>query len=88
MTDLEKRYGFAGQLAQLSDEQLVARFNAEVGNRGFGTARMYFLSALSSEIEGRDFDCSAVFEDGSLSLRHTVNLVDGRLVYEADDAVD
>ena len=81
--DLESKYGFAKELAGLSDEQLVARFNAEVGNRGTGTARSYFLTCLRMEIESRSFDASVVIKDESFSLANRVQLVSDRLVIDS-----
>ncbi|MEQ9411974.1 MAG: hypothetical protein RIK87_29945 [Fuerstiella sp.] len=60
MSDLEARYGFRRQLGQLTDQQLVSRLNAEVGNRGSGQARMSFLSCLRDGLLRRDVDSSAI----------------------------
>ena len=82
INELEDRYGFAAELAKLSDEQLVARFNSQVGNRGWGNARMYFLHCLRAELESRSIDITAVVRDGHMSLSHQVGLQDDRLVHD------
>ena len=85
MSELEERYGFAASVAELTNEQLVARFNREVGNRAWGNARMYFLSCLGDEIRKRDFDSTIVHSDGGgLKLSRRVRLIDGRLELESD----
>ncbi len=85
MSDLEERYGFAASVAVLTDQQLVACFNKEVGNHGWGNARMYFLSCLSYEIRKRDFDSTIVHSDsGGLKLSRRVRLIDVRLEFDSD----
>ena len=82
MKDLEANYGFAKQLSGLSDEQLVARFNSEVGKPGWGNARSYFLTCLRMEMERRSFDASVVTRDDSFSLAKRVEIVGDRLAAE------
>ena len=60
MKDLEEKYGFAAQLAALTNKQLVGRFNQEVGCQGWGNARSYFLTCLKLEFEKRQIDCWAI----------------------------
>ena len=79
LEELEKKYGFAKHLAQLNDIELVERINREVGNRGWGNARSYFLSCLRHELQQRDFDSSCIVVDDSLRLNQRVELVDNRL---------
>jgi len=79
MQDLEERYGFAKALAALTKEALVHRFNGEVGNPGCGSARMYFLSCLGTELRKRHFDASGVLPASGLNLQHEIRLVEGKL---------
>ena len=82
MTDqLEAKYGFAKQLSQLSDTELVGRFNAQVGNRGWGNARAYFLHCLGAELRHRSFDSTSILASSGLQLRQTVVLVEGKLQF-------
>jgi hypothetical protein len=84
MTELEERYGFAKQLAPLTDVQLVDRFNREVGNPGWGHARVYFLTCLSTEIRSRAFDSSIIFHTSGMKLNRHVKL-SGNTVVHAED---
>lgn len=83
MKDLEARYGFAKQLSGLSDEQLVARFNQDVGNTGWGNARSYCLTCLRMEMERRSLDASVAIKDDGFSLAKRVKLVGDRLVIDS-----
>ena len=79
MSKLEKRYGFAKDLSELSDEDLVDRLNTECGSKASSGARIYFLSCLSQELRSRDFNSDAVFADGNLNVRQKVVLRGDRL---------
>jgi hypothetical protein len=82
MTDqLEAKYGFAKQLSQLSDTELVDCFNAQGGNRGWGNARAYFLHCLSAELRHRSFDSTSILDSSGLQITQTVILDDGKLQF-------
>jgi len=81
MSDLEDQYGFAAKLAKLTDEELVACLNKEIGNRGWGNARMYYTSCLKAELKSRNFDSSLVVSDGGLKLSRRVILANNRLEF-------
>jgi hypothetical protein len=82
MTDqLEAKYGFAKQLSQLSDTELVDCFNAQGGNRGWGNARAYFLHCLSAELRHRSFNSTSILDSSGLQMTQTVILVDGKLQF-------
>ncbi len=70
------------QLAAYTLEQLIAAFNREVGNNGWGTAGADYLHALRQTFVHRDVDCSCFLsEDGSsMSLKHRLAVEDGRIV--------
>ena len=51
---------FKKDLKKYTDDQLIARFNLEVNNKGSGTARFAFLAALHSEFNRRGFDYSEI----------------------------
>lgn len=78
---LEAKYGFANQLSALSNSELVDRVNAQVGNRGWGNARAYFLHCLRSELLSRPFECSCLVDNGGLQLGQAVSLVDSKLQF-------
>lgn len=73
---------FEEELARLSDEALVARFNQEVDNPGWVSARAYFLEALRNQFENRAIDYSIVRnESGGFNLNAKVVLKDGKLIF-------
>jgi hypothetical protein len=75
MKSSEKHYKeFQERFLNLSDERLIMTFNKEVGNKGWGTARAAFLSALHSEFIRREFDFSAIGNKRSLSFRNKIKL--------------
>ncbi|MBS1666721.1 MAG: hypothetical protein JST58_05025 [Bacteroidetes bacterium] len=73
-------------LASLSNAKLVEKFNAQVGNRGWGTARSMYLDCLRKEIRKRNFDSRILFDldsSGNITafkLGKKVMLKRGRLV--------
>jgi hypothetical protein len=73
---------FESKLVMLSDEQLVARFNREVGSHGWVSARANFLFALRNQFEQRAIDYSIVRnESGGFNLCAKVILKDGELIF-------
>ena len=81
MSDLEDRYGFAANLAKLTSEELVACFNREIGNRGWGNARMYYTSCLTAGLKSRNFDSSLVVDNDGLNLSKPVVLTNNRIEF-------
>lgn len=71
---------FEEELARLSDEALVARFNQEVDNPGWVSSRAYFLKALCLQFEKRGIDASVLQGDHGISLKHKVRLQESKLV--------
>lgn len=73
---------FENDLATLSDQALVERFNREVGNRGWVSARACFLAALRNQFEYRAIDYALVKnETGGINLAKKVVLIDGKLSF-------
>ena len=66
---------FQKQLKSYNDTELISRFNEEVGNKGWGTARASFLSALHEEFNLRGFDYSAIGDTESLSFKDKITLI-------------
>ena len=66
---------FQKQLKSYNDEELINRFNEEVGNKGWGTARASFLSALHEEFNLRGFDYSVIGDTNSLSFKNKITLI-------------
>ena len=65
---------FASQFAEASLNSLVESFNAQVGNRGFNSARAAHDRALIDEFVRRGIDVSAIADGQSISFAHRVAL--------------
>ena len=63
---------FASQFAEASLNSLVESFNAQVGNRGFNSARAAHDRALIDEFVRRGVDVSAIADGQSISFAHLV----------------
>ena len=59
---------------------IVNRWNREVGNGGWGTARGSYLAALHEQLNIRKFDYSQIGDKGSYSLKRKVKLI-GKTIY-------
>ncbi len=66
---------------ELTDHELVDRFNESVGLSGWNTARRCYVKTLFSELLNRNLDCSTVERGNTFSLQHQVILVNNRLEY-------
>ena len=65
---------FALQFAEASLNSLVESFNAQVGKRGFSSARAAHDYALIEEFIRRGVDVSAVSDGHTISFAHHVTL--------------
>lgn len=65
---------FASRFAEASLRSLVESFNAQVGNRGFNSARAAHDHALIDELVHRGVDVSAISDGQSISFAHNVAL--------------
>ena len=65
---------FASQFAEASLSSLVESFNAQVGNRGFNSARAAHDHTLIDELVRRGVDVSAISDGHSISFAHHVAL--------------
>ena len=78
----EKNYiEFRERFGNMTDEQLIAVFNGDVGKSGWVSSRGYFHIALREEFEKRKYDYSAIGDKGSLSFKNRVNLVGKKIVF-------
>ena len=66
-------------LSSERDEELIVRFNREVGCSGWVSARGRDLAELHDEFEKR-FDYSAIGDTSSLSFAHRIKLVGKKIV--------
>ena len=65
---------FSSQFTEASLTSLVESFNAQVGNRGFNSARAAHDHALIDELVRRSVDVSAISDGHSISFAHHVAL--------------
>lgn len=65
---------FASQFAEASLTSLVESFNAQVGNRGFNSARAAHDHALIDELVRRGVDVSVISDGHSISFAHHLAL--------------
>lgn len=68
-----------------SNEELVKRFNNEVGNTGWGDARAKYLVDLSNEMSCREIDFGLVANNGSLKLDKRIKLDDMNVKFDTED---
>ncbi len=69
---------YADQLAKLSDDKLIIRFNDDVGHSGWVSARANFLAAMRQELLKR-FDCSNVIKGGGMSMKYKIRFKNEKL---------
>lgn len=76
---------FAARFAKASLQSLIDSF-AQVGCRGWGSARACHDVALIDELKRRGIDLSAISQGGSTSFAHKVTLdSDGQKLIIADN---
>jgi len=63
-----------------SDSELIATFNREVGNQGWGSHRGAYLAAIHKEFLKRDFDISEIGNEQELSFKRKVELIEKKLI--------
>lgn len=71
---------FTKGLLNLSNEEIIKRFNRDVGIRAFGIARQGYLSALRHQIEKRGIDYSEVGNENVMYLGNKVDLVNNKMI--------
>jgi hypothetical protein len=67
------------QLSALTDQELVERFNKEVGKQGWGSSRAHYLVALIEEFKIRQIDHSLIKSNNGVSIRRKVLLRNRKL---------
>ena len=71
---------FSERFTKFSDDELIETFNKEVGNRGWVSARGYYLVALQTEFRTRGFDISEISYDDRFSIKHRVRLIGKKVI--------
>ena len=86
LSNPEKNYiEFKEWFRGMTDNQLIATFNSDVGNLGWVSSRGYFHLALREEFEKRKYDYSTIGDKRSLSLKNRVKLVGKKIVFNSND---
>ena len=76
---MSDKYGFEERFAKMPLDQLIDRFNSDVGNTAWGTARANFLAALQNEFLRRGVDCSCFISSGSMTMKYEIELEGNRI---------
>jgi hypothetical protein len=87
-SDQYKKLGkeYKEKFKNMNDEQLIDSINGQVGNSGWGNARMLYTSALHKELENRNLDYSDIGNKEALSFAKKVKLVGKKLeISKLDD---
>jgi hypothetical protein len=71
---------FTKELSNLTNEEIIERFNSAVGINAFGLARQGYLSALRNQIEKRGIDYSEVGDISVMSYASKVDLVNNKMI--------
>jgi hypothetical protein len=65
---------YAERFKKMSDDELVAAFNREVGNPGWTSSRASYLAELRREFTAREYNYSAIGDEASLSFKSRIRL--------------
>jgi hypothetical protein len=66
---------FANRFRQLSNDELIASFNREVGVNAFVSSRLAYLSALNDEFKHRQWDYSLLGNKTKFSVDKRIELI-------------
>lgn len=66
---------------ELTDNELIERFNQTVGNSSWNSARRCYVKTLFCELQSRNFDCTILIRGNTFSLQHHVRLNKNKLEY-------
>lgn len=67
---------YSQKLSENSDLEQIEKFNLEVGNNGWGTARASYLAAIHQEFNKRGFDFSQIGNATELSFKNKIELIE------------
>ena len=71
---------FTDELKNMSNTELINRFNKDVRNKGWASARASFLYSMHHELLSRGFDCSTIIDSNSMSMAHKIKLENNKLI--------
>ena len=78
---IRKQYNeYKNLLQKMNDDELIDRFNQDVGNPGWVRARASFHAALRDEFDDRNIDSSALGANGSMSFNKKIKIVDKKIL--------
>jgi hypothetical protein len=75
------------RLDQKTDQEIIAAFNREAGNCGWGTARASYLGALHKQLDKRNFDYAEIGDSSRMSIKSKIKL-EGKVVSTISDPPD
>ncbi len=79
-TNQEFANDFKNQLAMLTKEELVIKFNREIGNNGWVSVRAIYLGELRKAMVNAGIDISLILNDsGGFNLNKSVQLINDRI---------
>ena len=80
MNTKNDQYDFIKTLSLLKDEQLIEKFNQQVGNQGLGNARAYYLDEIRKELLKRNFKSDNIITRHKMSLTKKIKLENNQLI--------
>ena len=80
MNAKNNQYDFIKNLSPLKDEQLIEKFNQQVGNQGWGNARAYYLEEIRKELLKRNFKCDNIITHHVRSFAKKIRLEHNQLI--------
>lgn len=69
-------------VSELSDLELVEKFNREVGSNAWGNARAQYINKIHNEFLKRNIDSSLIINKHTMSLAKRIKLQDGVIVFD------
>lgn len=80
ITDDDDKYGFKEEFRKMDLNKLVECYNQQVGNKGWVSAKGYYLAALYAEFRTRGIELSEIGSRSNFSMQNEVDIVDGKLI--------
>jgi hypothetical protein len=63
----------------MTEKEIVEAFNRQVGNPGWVGAKFRLLDKLRKEFQKGGYDTSAIIDEGGMSLKHKIRIVNKRI---------
>ena len=74
-----RMYEYKLEFEKMDDDELIDRFNADVGKPGWVAQRGRFHVSIHNELVRRGWDYSAIGDSSSLSWANKIKLVNGKI---------